>query len=362
MRVKKSILAPVVLGISGLLVAVYAMSPEPAVTEARAAEASIATGEARKIVGPGRVEPATGEIDLAAEIPGVVAKVHVKEGDEVKKGQVVAELVQNDLVARIAEAEAVHKLRTIEYTKKKNGARTEEKKEAQARLEELEHAQGLLEKRIKRQQKLFKDGFLTPDAMDEALATLGEATSRKKAAAQSFELLKAGTRVEEIEAAKTEVELAKAQLDAAKAMLEKSRVRATVDGTVLRLYRKVGEAASIQPPAPVMQVGDLKNLIVRVQIDESDIQGLKKGLRAEVRASGYPGQVFGGVVTDISPRVGGKTILTGEPTEKVDTYVLDVKIALDPGIVLPIGMRVDAFIIPNDKSDAPATAAMGSNS
>ena len=68
-------------------------------------------------------------------------------------------------------------------------------------------------------------------------------------------------------------------------------------------------------------------------------------------APAYPGRRFGGAVTDVSPRLGAKTIQSGAPTEKRDASVLDVLVTLDPGTVLPIGLRVDCYVVDRRKPD-----------
>ena len=284
----------------GVISALAQKSPAPSTSPIPLAAAV----PAARIVGPGRVEPDSGEIDLAAEMNGVVARVLVREGDPVKVGQVLVELAQGDLQARLDEAEATFNIKSLAHEKLKNGPRPEERKQIAATLQEQETTLNLMKKRVERQTSLYRNGYLTPDTMDEAKTALG--TARK--------------------------------------LLEKTRIRATVNGTVLRLYKAPGEAASLQQTSPLVQIGDLSKMVVRVQIDEADIAQLKLGQRVQVTAPAYPGRSFGGQVTQISPRLGTKTILTGAPTEKHDSRVLDTIVTLDPDVTLPVGLRVDAYI------------------
>ncbi len=105
----------------------------------------------------------------------------------------------------------------------------------------------------------------------------------------------------------------------------------------------IGEAVGLGASSAILQVGNLDRIVARTQIDEADIARVSKGARAYVTAPAYPGRRFGGEVTDVSPRLGAKTIQSGAPTEKRDASVLDVLVTLDPGTVLPVGLRVDCY-------------------
>ena len=135
------------------------------------------------------------------------------------------------------------------------------------------------------------------------------------------------------------------QLDEARAALEKTRIRAPIDGVVLRVYKHPGEAVGLGASSAILQIGDLDRIVARTRIDEADIARVAKGARAYVTAPAYPGKKFPGQVTEVSPRLGAKTILSGAPTEKRDASVLDVLVELDPGTNLPIGLRVDCYVL-----------------
>src|SRR5215471_15359573 len=97
-------------------------------------KSALASGQTRKndwlVAGPGRVEPQSEDIKLAAEISGKLKSVFVEEGDSVKRGQVLAELVNGDYLAQVVAAEAEVKQREAELRRVINGARREERREA----------------------------------------------------------------------------------------------------------------------------------------------------------------------------------------------------------------------------------------
>ena len=68
------------------------------------------------------------------------------------------------------------------------------------------------------------------------------------------------------------------------------------------------------------------------------------GQRAYVTADAFPGQKFSGKVVRVGRLLGKKNVRTDEPTERVDTKILETLVELDSGRELPLGLRVDAFI------------------
>lgn len=315
-----------------------------------------ATGR-RQIAGLGVVEPRSGEVDLAGLMPGVISVIHVEEGDSVRKDQILAELVNDDLKAKVAQAKAQLTIRKAEFDRVRNGAREQEIAQAEAQLKQDEGALSLLKLQFDRRKKLARSGAVSQEAFNTAESALIAGQQRRDASAQALSLLVEGSRSEDVMASGAQVELAQHQLEEAEAALGKSYIRASTDGIVLRLYREPGEALSTQPASPIIQIGDTSRLVVRAQIDEADIGMLKVGQKATITAQALEGKSLEGVVRRISPRVGAKTIQAGTPTEKRDARVLDVLIDLQPEAKLPISLRVDVFIDVGDGSGEPSTPA-----
>jgi HlyD family secretion protein len=99
-------------------------------------------------------------------------------------------------------------------------------------------------------------------------------------------------------------------------------------------------------PDPILTLGDRKTLRVRVDVDETDVSKVRVGQRAYVTADAYGKQKFWGKVVRVGQQLGPKNVRTDEPTEKVDTKILETLVELDPASQLPDGLRVDAFIMP----------------
>lgn len=296
------------------------------------------------VVAPGRVEPATEERDVTAELRGKLAEVLVDEGDTVREGQIVARLIDDEYRARVVQARAGVALREAELERTLNGARGQERREALAQVREaaaqLEQARADLARR----EPLARQGHVSSEALDRARNEVAAAEARLRARQERAALIDARARSEDIDAARAQLALAKGQLAEAEAFLEKTRVRSPIDGTVLHRFKRTGEGVSDQPPTPIVKVGDLSRLRVRVDVDETDVGKVALGMRAYVTADAWPGRRFEGTVVRVGQRLGRKTLRTDDPTERNDTKVLETLIELDSGIVLPVGLRVDAFL------------------
>ena len=282
-------------------------------------EASAAAPAGRaEVAGPGRLEPASGEVDLAADGPGVLASIPVKEGDRVSKGQILAELVNQDALSLVAQADATLRMQEARRAKLKKGARAEERRQAVALVQEQDATLRRVDRDLSRQKMLFARGYSSNAQLEQAQSAASVAIARKNSAADALAQIDAGPRVEDVAGADAEVSLARAQLQGAQAALEKTRIRAPTNGVVLRTYKHPGEAVGPGVSSAILQIGDIDNLVVRMQIDEADIAHVTRGTRAYVTA--------------------------GAPAEKRDASVLDVLVKLDAGTHLPIGLRVDCYV------------------
>ena len=170
------------------------------------------------------------------------------------------------------------------------------------------------------------------------------ARAQYEQASQHFALVDAEAREEDQAHAEAAVAAARAQLAEARATLEKSYIRAPLSGVILRKLRHTGESVSTQFDSPVITMADDSTLRVRLDVDESDVSKLQVGQRAYVTAEAYGTHQFGGRVIRVGRILGKKNIRTDEPSEHVDTKILETLVELDPGQALPLGLRVDSFV------------------
>lgn len=298
------------------------------------------------LAAPGRVEPFGESREVSARIGGLLVAVHADENDQVDAGEVLAEIDRTELDAERLAALATIELREAERDRLVHGARSHERQAAKARLAAAEASLVFARKEHQRIAPLQGDGVLTAADLDQAVQRLDSASAQKSEANKQLALLEASARPDDLRIADAQIALAKARLAAIDAMIEKTYVRAPVAGNVLIRHRRQGETASVQPPTVLFEVGDLSRRMVRAEIDELDVARIHQGDRVEVVADAFGATRFGGTVTRVAQQVGGKTVRTDRPDERQDRKVLDTMIELDPGSELPVGLRVDVFLVP----------------
>jgi hypothetical protein len=126
------------------------------------------------------------------------------------------------------------------------------------------------------------------------------------------------------------------------------RTKATQAGEILSLKVRPGDYAA-PGGDPLLLLGDTSHLRVRMDVDERDVGELRLGAPAYVTADTYGGTRFGGSVVEIGHRMGRKNVRTDDPTERIDTKILEVVIELaEPagasGDRLIPGQRVMAYV------------------
>ncbi len=304
------------------------------------------------VAAPGRVEALSEEIKIGSEISGKIRSLLVEEGDRVRRGQVVAVLENDDYKAAVASGEAALSEKEAQVRRVINGAREQERREAWAAVQEADAARSNARSQMERRQRLYAEGISAREEVDRTQWEFRVAEARYEAAVQHHALINDKAREEDQSKAQADVAVARARLDEARARLEKTFIRSPIDAVVLRRHLKAGESVTDSPNNPIVTVADNSVMRVRVDVDETDVGKVRLGQRAYVSADAFAGRKFPGRVVRISRLLGKKNVRTDEPTERVDTKVLETLIQLDDGHELPLGLRVDAFI---SLADAPRT-------
>jgi HlyD family secretion protein len=300
------------------------------------------------IAGPGRVEPASEDIKIGSELSGRLKSVNVEEGDTIRRGQVLAELENADYRAQVESARANVIAKEAVLRKVINGARHQERAEAWSSVNEANAVVENASAELRRRQELFSAGVVSREELDRYSRQADVAKAKYEAAVQQHALVDDRAREEDQSFAEADLKLAKAQLAEAEARYGKTFIRSPIEGDVLRKHHRSGESVSNSStvPDPIVTIGDHKALRVRVDVDETDVNKVSVGQRAYVTADAYGKERFWGHVIRVGQQLGPKNVRTDEPTEKVDTKVLETLVELDPGSRLPDGLRVDAFIVP----------------
>jgi HlyD family secretion protein len=322
--------------------------------ESTAASAPSSHSSPRMIAGPGRVEPSSEDIKIGSELSGRLKVVNVEEGDAIRRGQVLAELENADYRAQVESARANVIAKQAVLRKVINGARRQERDEAWSSVNEAKAVTENAKSELRRRQELFSAGVVSREELERYAREADVAQAKYEAAVQQHALVDDRAREEDQSFAEADLQLAQAQLDEAQARYDKTFIRSPIDGTVLRKHHRSGESVSNSStvPDPVLTIGDRKTLRVRVDVDETDVSKVNVSQKAYVTADAFGTQKFWGHVVRVGQQLGPKNVRTDEPTEKVDTKILETLVELDPGSHLPDGLRVDAFIVPDSSEVA----------
>jgi multidrug resistance efflux pump len=295
--------------------------------------------------GPGLVEAVSEDVRVSAQIGGRLDRVLVDEGVRVRAGDALAVVDNADFAARVRSAAAELALREAELRRVVNGARVQEREAAAAELAEADAVLQNARAEQERRQSLLRERVISKAEAEDADRAARVARARADAARQRVDLINADAREEDRARAQSDVDLARARLEEARALYAKTFIRAPIDGIVLRRHRKPGESVSTQFDTPIVTLADDRVRRVRVDVDEADVARVAVGQQAYVTADAFGDRRFPGTVVRVGQVLGRKNVRTDEPAERVDTKVLETLVELEDGRELPLGLRVQAFIV-----------------
>jgi HlyD family secretion protein len=198
-----------------------------------------------------------------------------------------------------------------------------------------------------RREKLFAAGVISREELDRYVREYDVAKAQYQESFERHSLVDDHAREEDVAFAQSDLQLARAQAEDAQAKYEKTLIKSPIDGTVLRKHHRSGESVSNSStaPDPILTVGDKEVLRVRVDVDETDVNKVHIGQKAYITADAYGTQKFWGHVVRVGEQLGPKNVRTDEPTERVDRKILETLVELDKGVDIPVGLRVDAYIV-----------------
>jgi HlyD family secretion protein len=269
-------------------------------TEEKAAAASLASTPYAGIAS-GKADVEGGIIQVAARTAGVIRTVDVQEGDRVKKGEILAQLEDDQPRLGVANASAAVR-------------------QAQAQIGLLEVQKETAQREYARLLPLKAKAFVAGQALDNAQDAI------KTADAQ-------------IAVQRAVVNSAEAALNVASYQLELTRVRAPLDGRIVRRYANPGAGASTLNVSNMFDLEPDSARIVRAEIAEADIPKITPGQEAEIVPEADPQKVYVGRVLRRSDEFGARKLQSDDPNDKTDDRVVEVVVSADNAPLL-IGQRV----------------------
>ncbi len=211
----------------------------------------------------GNLTPLT-SVDVGAQVSGQLDTLHVKIGDDVQKGQLLAEIDSSVMAAKVEADKA-------------------QLQNFQAQLAEKQSQLGLARVQADRQQKLFDIGGTSRDLLDQAQA------AAKVADAQ-------------VKSVQAQIAQSESSLKADSATLSYSKIFAPMTGTVTAIPAKEGQTLNANQTAPlILTIADLSTMTVSTQVSEADVTKLRVGMEAYFTTLGNPNRRFRGTLRQILP-------------------------------------------------------------
>ena len=309
------------------------------------------------IYGLGLVEAQRENIPIGTAVPGVVLEVfvdgrpgydppHKKVGDRVRKGEPMFRIDDRDLKAELKIRESSLRAAVAQLHRLEQMPRAEDLPPAIAAVDEARARLFDSEAAYNRDLNLFQKKMLAASDFDKDRYTMQAARASLAKAEADLAKLKAGAWKEDIEVQRAAVEQAQSQIDSIKIMLERLIVRAPVDGEILQVNVRPGQIATLAWKEPMIVLGEVNRLHVRVDIDENDLYRFREGMPAWANMKGRTEPRFPLEFVRIEPYVIPKKSLTGDNSERVDTRALQVLYALPdqrPAKVY-VGQQMEVFL------------------
>lgn len=230
------------------------------------------------VIESGTVEPVV-EVKIAPDVSGEVVELNYNEGDPVKKGDELVTIRPDNYRSAVEQATASLNQAIANQMNSKASL-------AQARANFLQDSTNYV-----RDKKLFEGGVISKLEFENVQLKFAVSQSQYESARQS------------VNASFYQVENSRASLRQAQQNLQRTTLTATMDGTITRISRRVGERAvgtGTMEGTEILRIADLSRMRVSVEINENDIVHIKIGDTARVKIDAYAGKIFKGRVSEIA--------------------------------------------------------------
>ncbi len=291
------------------------------------------------------------QVQLNFQASGRIFAIHVREGDRVRKGQLLAEIDPVRYRLRVRQLEGELAALEQELKRLEAGTRPEEIARARARVAAAEARLRDATLTYNRLARLVKVNVGSQQDVDNARAAMEVAAHTLEADRKELELAVAGPRREDIEAARARVRAGRAALEYARQELADTRLLAPADGILRNRILEPGDMVS--PAQPVLTLALTDPVWIRAYCPETMLGRIAPGMAAEIRADSYPGKVYRGWLGYISP-VAEFTPKNVETPELRTRLVYQVRVfACDPQGELRLGMPATVTIDLDRKANPP---------
>jgi len=306
--------------------------------------AVVAEGSIRSLVSTnGKIEPLN-NFEAHAPVATSVQRVLVKEGDVVKQGQLLLVLDDAEARAQAARAQTLLKAAQADLSATERGGSQEEILSLDSQLVKARADRDTAQRNLDALKKLEGEGAATAGEVREAESTLATAEAHLTFLKQKQTKRYSNADLAHVEAQRAEAD---ATYEAAQDVLIKSNVRAPFDGIVYSLPAKQG--GFVAAGDLLLQVADLRKVLVRAFVDEPDVGRLTPGDPIEVTWDAVPGRVWHAAVTAVPSTV--KLHVTrnvGETTSIIDNTDLKLLPNVNVGVTIVVAQHDHVLVVPRE--------------
>ena len=282
------------------------------------------------------------QVQLAFDDSERIEGMAAREGDAVRKGQVLATLSTLRLEESVHLAQGQAEAQRQQLVRLEAGSRPEEIAKARADMEAAKSDAENAEQIYRRQQALVARKFISQQQADSANDAARAARARLDSVREVLRLAELGPRKEDIAAARAALQANQAALALAQRELADATLYAPADGVIQDRILEPGDMASPQRPVYTLALTD--PIWVRAYAQGPDLGKLKPGMRAEVATDSYPGKRYRAWIGYISPSA-EFTPKAVETTEIRAGLVYQVRVFVcNPGNELRLGMPATVSI------------------
>lgn len=283
---------------------------------------------------------------MGTPLAGLVTEVLVQVGQTVQAGQPLFKLDDRDVQADLAVRRTTLLMAQEQLTRLQQWPRAEDFPPAEARVKETEAALADAKTQLAMAESVADRRAISQEEISRRRFAMQGAEARLAAARAQLGVLKAGTWKQDLHVARAEVTVTQAQVRAAETTLARLTIRAPIEAEVLQVNLRPGEFAPTGAlSTPLMLLGNLARLHVRVDVDENDAWRFQPQAAAVAFVRGNRDLQTPLRFERVEPYIVPKRSLTGDSTERVDTRVLQILYSFERGTMpVYVGQQMDVFI------------------
>jgi HlyD family secretion protein len=324
----------------------------------RATTPPIAPAEPRlasSVAAVGLVEPQSENIALSCAVSGMVTHLYAKAGDHVHASDPLFSVDDRDVRAELETREAALDSSKATLARLQKVPRPEEVPPAEAQVAAAKADVADAEVQFRLISSVTDRRAVSVEDVERRRVALDGAKARLAVQERNLALLKAGTWAPDLAIARATMQQNAASVNESKVALERLTTRAPMDGVVLQNHVRLGQFAQCGNLSdPLMLFGGGTEIHLRADVSEADAWRVRAGSHAIASIRGNSSMRFPVSFVRFEPYVIPKMSLTGDPSERVDTRVLEVIFRFDKSTgALYNGQQMDVYIDGQTSPEAP---------